>query len=86
MRRCFLPLRIVGLCLGAPCLFSLGGCIGPNAFWSPNGRAIALDVDGKLRLFNVASGKFARVDTGDRGVLQPTFSPDGRRLAYYAGA
>src|SRR5262245_37961809 len=83
MRRSALPLRFAGLCLGVLCLFSLAGCIGPNAFWSPNGKAIALDFDGRLRLFNVASGKFARVDTGARTVVNPTFSPDGRRLAYY---
>src|SRR5438874_3983339 len=84
MRPSLLPLRIVGPGLGALCLFSLAGCIGPNAFWSPNGKAIALDFDGKLRLFNVASGRFATVDAGDRAVVNPTFSPDGARIAYYA--
>ncbi len=67
----------------ALCLFSLAGCIGPSAFWAPDGRTIALDVEGKLRLFDLERERWSTLDTGGRYVVNPTFSPDGRFLAYY---
>ena len=69
------------------------------AFWirqpvvSPDGSRIAVMSDGPnpdqstvvLQLFDVASGKFAKVDVGVKGVLghqDPEWRPDGRFLLY----
>lgn len=64
-------------------LLCLAGC--HSAFWSPDGKTIALDVDGKLRLFDVATGRFTSLATQGRYVINPTWSPDGKTLAYYGG-
>lgn len=60
---------------------ALAGC--KAAFWSPDGRSIALDVDGRLQVFDVAAGKLTLLDTGNRKIVNPTYSPDGKHLAYY---
>ncbi len=65
----------------ASALLALAGC--RSAFWSPDSKSIALDVGGKLRLFEVAASKFTLLQTGGRFCLNPTFAPDGRLLAYY---
>ncbi len=60
---------------------ALAGC--KAAFWSPDGRSIALDVGGQLQVFDVATGKLTRLDTAGKKIVNPTFSPDGKSLAYY---
>src|SRR5438093_5541920 len=59
----------------------LAGC--RSTFWSPDGKSLALDVGGKLRLFDLATKQFRALDAGGRYVVNPTFSPDGKTLAYY---
>jgi Tol biopolymer transport system component len=63
-------------------LLLLSGC--RSASWSPDGKTLALDVNGKLYLFDVAAGQFQLIDTGKRFVFNPEYSPDGARLAFYA--
>jgi Tol biopolymer transport system component len=69
--------------LGLSCLFLLAGC-GPSAFWAPDSKSLAVDLDGHLRTFDLATRQFAHLDTGGRYVVNPTYSPDGRLLVYYA--
>src|ERR1051326_2900194 len=74
------------LTLGAACLATLllpllAGC--RSTFWSPDGKAIALDVGGKLRLFDLGTKGFRALDTGGRYVVNPTYSPDGKMIGYY---
>jgi Tol biopolymer transport system component len=59
----------------------LSGC--RSASWSPDGKTLALDVNGKLYLFAVAVGQFRLLDTGKRFAFNPQYSPDGARLTYY---
>jgi Tol biopolymer transport system component len=73
--------RKLSLLLAATLLF-LSGC--RSASWSPDGKTLALDVNGKLYLFEVAVGQFRRIDTGKRFAFNPEYSPDGARLTYYA--
>jgi Tol biopolymer transport system component len=64
-------------------LFLLAGC-GPSAYWAPDSKSLAVDLDGQLRTFDLGTRHFTRLDTGGRYVVNPTFSPDGRLLVYYA--
>ena len=77
-----LPRPTARLLMATLGLFVLAGC--DSAFWSPDGKSLALDVHGKLRLFNVETKKFTSFNSGGRYVINPTFSPDGKTLAYYA--
>lgn len=74
-------LGLLALALAGTVLW-LGGC-GRSAAWSPTGDALALDVDGKLQRFEVATGAFTPLETGGRYGMSPSFSPDGKQLAYY---
>jgi Tol biopolymer transport system component len=82
------PIRLthtVVPCLAALALFFLSGCgVGPNVFWSPDGKSLALDLDGKLRVVNVQRGEWATLDTGGRKIANPIYSPDGGRIVYQA--
>src|SRR5213593_1695225 len=60
----------------------LTGC--RSASWSPDGKTLALDVNGKLYLFDVGTGQFQRLAADRFFALNPAYSPDGARLAYYA--
>lgn len=64
-------------------VMTLSGC-GPSAFWSPDSQALALDLDGRLRIFDLGAHRFTTLDTGGRYVVNPTYSLDGAKLAYYA--
>jgi hypothetical protein len=79
--------RLVGAASAIAGFCSLAGCSGAgvarHAFWSPGSRKVALDVGGRLRVFDLAAGEFSTLDTADRYVVNPTYSPDGRKLAYY---
>ena len=75
------PLALALALTALLCLAALAGC--RSAFWSPDGRTIALDVSGRLRLFDRAGRKFTVIETGGRYVVNPSFSPEGKRIAYY---
>ncbi len=75
--------RIACALLALLCVVALAGCV-PYGFWSPDSKFVATDVDGKLRILSVATGKFATFNSGGRYVANPTFSPNGKMLAYYA--
>jgi hypothetical protein len=49
--------------------------------WSPDGNAIALVDDGKITVFDLASGQ-ARALTAGPSDTSPSWSPDGRRIAF----
>ena len=46
---------------------------------------VVRDLDGKLRMFNVRSGEFATIERSG-WIVNPTFSPDGRSIAFFAPA
>src|SRR5438067_2200132 len=74
-------LPLAATCAAAILLPLLAGC--RCTFWSPDSKSIALDVGGKLRLFDLATKRFKALDSGGRYVVNPTYSPDGKMLAYY---
>jgi hypothetical protein len=53
--------------------------------WSPDGRRVAVVTKAGLQLVDVATGARRTVTRG-RNVYQPTFSPTGRRLAWYTAS
>jgi WD40 repeat protein len=54
-----------------------------SAAFSPDGARIAADVDGQVRIWEVASGKLLRTLAGPGGLTldQVLYSPDGKTLA-----
>jgi Tol biopolymer transport system component len=53
--------------------------------WSPDGRILALGtsgVAGEIRLYDVASGKIRTITALNQWVDDPTWSPDGRQIAF----
>ena len=64
-----------------------------RAAWSPDGATIALtfnprfsglvDEDQRVALVDVASGEMTTISPSDRHASMASFSPDGRRLAYF---
>jgi len=63
-------------------VFLVAGC-GRSASWSPSGRSLAIDIGGKLQLFDVATGTFTPLETGGRYAVNPAFSPNAKQVAYY---
>lgn len=54
--------------------------------WSPDGRSLALGIDGGLAVLSLADGKIRElVRDEDNRLRAPTWSPDGRRIAYATG-
>lgn len=75
--------RLIGLALfGLP----LAGCgnYAPSVAWSPDGKTLATDWKGNLRLMDAEIGAQYVLGTPGRQVFSPAFSPDGKMLAYYA--
>lgn len=60
----------------------LAGCR-PGTSWSPDGKQIALDPNGQLFTFDLATKKFRQRSRGPLRVLNPSWSADGKRLLYY---
>ncbi len=64
-----------------------------HAAWSPDGETLALtfnprfsglvDEDQRVALVDVASGEMTTISPADRHASMASFSPDGRRLAYF---
>jgi dipeptidyl-peptidase-4 len=52
---------------------------------SPDGGRILVSLSGKLYLVERDGGKVRELPTGDGAVIDPKFSPDGRRVAYVRG-
>lgn len=72
----------MALCLTLAAGLAVVGC-GRSVSWAPDNRTLAVDVDGRLQLFNLDTARFTPLDTGDRYAVNPVFSPDGGRVAYY---
>jgi len=60
----------------------LAGCR-PDTVWSPDSRQLALDARGFLFTFDVGARRFQNRTQGAGKALNPTWSPDGKRLVYY---
>ena len=53
--------------------------------WSADSRSLVLSSAGQLYLFDVANGAFQHLKSQSDFAISPTFSPDSKTLAYYAG-
>lgn len=69
-------------CLLLGLLPALAGCRGPA--WAPDGKSLALAAGGVLRIFQVEGARFTTLPTQGGYIFNPTYSPDGKRLAYLA--
>lgn len=72
----------IALCFAVAAGLLLAGC-GRSVSWAPDSRSLAVDVDGKLQIFDLASGRFTPLDTGGHYAVNPAFSPDGKHVAYF---
>lgn len=54
--------------------------------WSPDGKTLATDWKGDLRLVDAGTGRQRILMTPARKVACPTYSPDGKMLAYIAAS
>jgi Tol biopolymer transport system component len=70
---------------GKPRLVARGVAVGDPA-WSPDGQRLAFDrYSGGLKVFVVPANGGAAVPVTARGSFGPTWSPDGRWIAYAGG-
>lgn len=59
---------------------------GTRLTFSPDGGTLAVfEATGRLRLFDVARGRFFKTCTGHHGPGFAVFSPDGQRVAGVSG-
>ena len=63
-------------------LLLLAGCK-PGAVWSPDGKRLALDPRGYLVTFDTRTKRFEQHTRGPQQVMNPVWSPDGNKIAYY---
>jgi dipeptidyl-peptidase-4 len=59
---------------------SVGGFTGFQI--SPDGSLVLLSLSGKLYILQRDSGAIRELDTGEGTILDPKFSPDGKRVSY----
>jgi dipeptidyl aminopeptidase/acylaminoacyl peptidase len=63
----------------------LSGCR-PGAIWSPDGKLLALETRSGLFRFDVERGSSELLVGGARRAINPSWSPDGKRLCFYLAA
>jgi Tol biopolymer transport system component/predicted Ser/Thr protein kinase len=51
--------------------------------WSPDGRRIAMTIDGQIWIYDVSSETLSQLTFEDAN-FRPTWSPDGARVAFYS--
>lgn len=74
----FLLLACVGV-------LALAGCR-KTTIWSPDSKQIAIEADGGLRGYDVATGTFRTLVkglSGEQEALAPSWSPDSRQFAFF---
>ena len=74
--------RVAGIAIVVGLAALLAGCRS-DTVWSPNSQSLALDPKGLLFTFDLATRKFQQRTKGPALALNPTWSPDGKRITYY---
>lgn len=67
--------------VAASALLLLAGCR-PDSLWAPDGKSLTVTAAGRLYRFDLAKEKFEPLLRGPQQVINPAWSPDGKRLCY----
>lgn len=68
--------------MAASTLLLLAGCR-PDTIWAPDGKSLAVATPSGLYRFDLATEKFQPLVRGPQQVINPTWSPDGKRVCYF---